>query len=216
MKKIIIGLVLVFIGLFAVKTSVFAFNHIDMLEDYKVKVFSDKKKAKKYYKKVLNKHWDDVNKSALRESYEKLTKSQKKAANKGAGISNVDDDESLKKFVIWALTEGSTTENMANLDLNKVKSKFNCKSFKFLHPYWVVLEILAPILVILFGTFDFVKSVMGSDEQKIIAARKKFPKRMIAGALMFFAFTIISIACGISANKAVNDTSLIRCIVTGK
>lgn len=94
--------------------------------------------------------------------------------------------------------------------------KIKCKDVKFLHKYWVVIEILAPILVIVFGSFDFFSSVISSNEEKIKAARKKFPKRVVAAILIYAAFSIVSIIASISTNDNASDTSLIRCIVNGK
>lgn len=91
-----------------------------------------------------------------------------------------------------------------------------CKDIDYLHKIWVVIEIAAPILVIVFGSFDFFAAIIAGDEKKMLDARKKFPKRLIAAIFIFMAFTIVNIVIGTSRNKGVKDNTLIKCIVNGK
>ena len=67
----------------------------------------------------------------------------------------------------------------------------------------------------LFGTFDFISSIVAGDEEKIKKARKKFPKRIVAAILLILSSLIVSIIVNISTNDSVNDDSLIRCIING-
>lgn len=106
-------------------------------------------------------------------------------------------------------------EQKLDIDVGKGYA-VKCEDVKVLHKYWLAIEIITPILVILFGSIDFVISIMSSDQQKIIAARKKFPKRLIAGFGIFIAFTIVSIVVSISKNNSANKTTLIECIVNGE
>lgn len=102
------------------------------------------------------------------------------------------------------------------IDEKVKKTDLKCDDVKFLHDYWVVIEIAAPILLIVFGSADFLIAVIASDEQKMKKAISKFPKRMIAALLVFLVFTIVQILVGISQEDSVKDTSLIKCIVSGK
>ena len=48
------------------------------------------------------------------------------------------------------------------------------------------LKIIAPILVIAFGSLDFVKATVAMDDKGMKTAMNKFPKRLIAAAALFF------------------------------
>ena len=95
------------------------------------------------------------------------------------------------------------------------KASIDCDEVKVFHQYWLGIEILTPILVILFGTWDFIKSIISGDEKKIIEARRRFPKRLIAGFLVFLVFAIVSIIVSVSKNSDASKTTLIECIVNG-
>lgn len=90
--------------------------------------------------------------------------------------------------------------------------KANCDDVSFLHKFYMILRIMAPILVILFGTIDYAKSVIGEDEKKILEARKKFPKRLILLILFILVPFIIEILIDLFS---VSDTSLMRCVIKG-
>ena len=118
-------------------------------------------------------------------------------------------EQTIKKYSI-------NVTNAPTLDVSVGQSyKITCKDVKFLHPIWIAIEIIAPILVIVLGSFDMVRSIISGDEAKITKARNRFPNRLIAGILIFLAFSITSIIVNISRNDNVNDTSIIKCIVNG-
>lgn len=89
--------------------------------------------------------------------------------------------------------------------------KAKCEDVEFLHSIYVAMRIIAPILVILLGTFDFTKSVMAADEQKILEARKKFPKRLI----LLILFILVPIIINVIVGTFDGETSLMKCIISG-
>lgn len=101
------------------------------------------------------------------------------------------------------------------LKLSFNNAKLQCSDVISLHKYWVLLEIIAPILVVLFGSIDYLTSIIASDEDKIMKARKKFPNRLIAAVLLILASVIINVVVNISTNESVNDDSLMKCIING-
>lgn len=110
--------------------------------------------------------------------------------------------------------------NISTTGVNKLNLQYGtytikCSDVQDLHTYWVVIKILAPILVILFGSADFLISVVSGDEEKIKKARNKFPKRLIAALLIFVSVTIISILVSISSNADVKNTKLLDCVLNG-
>ena len=89
--------------------------------------------------------------------------------------------------------------------------KVQCEDVEMLHFIYAAMRIIAPILVIVFGMFDYTKSVFAADEQKILEARKKFPKRLILLILFILVPLIIDLILGVFGP----DTSLMKCIISG-
>lgn len=48
-----------------------------------------------------------------------------------------------------------------------------------------VIQIAAPIALIIWGSLDFLKGIIAADNNKIIAARKPFIQRLISAVLIF-------------------------------
>ena len=94
--------------------------------------------------------------------------------------------------------------------------KVECSDISYLHQFWVAIEIIAPILVIAFGSLDFAKSVIAGDEKKIKDSRTNFVKRLVAAILLILTFAIVSVLVNLTNNDDVKDTSLIKCIVDGE
>lgn len=55
------------------------------------------------------------------------------------------------------------------------------------------LKILVPLAIIAFGIVDFVKAVLSSDDKAIKSATVSLAKRMIAGVVIFFIPTIVTV-----------------------
>ena len=98
-----------------------------------------------------------------------------------------------------------------NIDFKK-KYELTCDDVEVFRVLYLIIEISAPILVILFGSIDYAKAVMASDVEKMQKIKKNFPKRL--GLLLLFVFIplIISIILGQFSNL---DTKLMNCIVNG-
>lgn len=89
----------------------------------------------------------------------------------------------------------------------------DCDDFQELHTIYNILRIIAPILVILFGTLDYAKAVIASDVEKIEKSKKQFPKRLILLVLFIMIPFIISFLIGTFSSL---DTNIAKCIVNGK
>ncbi|MBO5183013.1 MAG: hypothetical protein J6B64_01305 [Bacilli bacterium] len=127
-------------------------------------------------------------------------------------------DKNIKK--IEKYSSKITSELRDNLQsvsapLSKIKFepyKVRCEDVAFLHTIYKIMVIAAPILVILLGSLDYAKSVMASDEKKIVEFRKKLPKRIILLVL----FILVPLIVSSILNIADMDTTLIYCVVNGK
>ena len=95
--------------------------------------------------------------------------------------------------------------------------KIKCSDVEIFHTIYVILQIVAPIAVILFGSFDYAKAVMASDIEKMEKAKKKFPKRLLLVLLFVFVPIIINAILSLysmSTDKDI-DTSLMYCVIKG-
>lgn len=61
----------------------------------------------------------------------------------------------------------------------------------------MLIQVVVPILLIIWGMIDFAKSVIGGDEDKIKAGQKVFIKRLIAAVLVFLVVTIVKLLIGL-------------------
>lgn len=91
--------------------------------------------------------------------------------------------------------------------------KVKCSDVKIFHKYYVMLEIIAPIAVILFGTLDYAKAVISSDVEKMEKSKKKFPKRILA--LVIFVLVPVIVSLLVNSFSGTN-ADLMRCIINGK
>ncbi len=89
--------------------------------------------------------------------------------------------------------------------------KAKCEDVVIFHTIYKIMTIMAPILVIVFGSLDYAKAVMASDEKKMEESKKKFPKRLLLLVLFVAIPTIISIILSFSNG----ETTLMHCVING-
>ena len=70
-----------------------------------------------------------------------------------------------------------------------------------------VIQVVVPILLIIWGMLDFAKSVIGGDEDKIKAGQKLFIKRIIAAIIVFLVITITQLVVVTVGNVGGNDAN---------
>lgn len=70
------------------------------------------------------------------------------------------------------------------------------------------IKILAPILLILFGSIDFAKAVLTDDDKALKKATGDFVKRAIAAATLFFVPLIVNLLLGLDGIKDVVGEAL--------
>lgn len=110
-------------------------------------------------------------------------------------------------------TRPTKTSSDIDIIINK-KTNFKCSDVKHLTSIWMFLRIVSPFLVVLFGSLDFIKAVIASDEKKIKESRGKFVKRLIAFVLLILLpFMIQFIFERIGTNGSQN-MCLVKCITT--
>lgn len=68
------------------------------------------------------------------------------------------------------------------------------------HLIVVAIQVVVPILLIIWGMIDFAKSIIGQDEDKIKAGQKTFMRRLIAAVVVFLVVTIVNLAINLAAS----------------
>lgn len=69
-----------------------------------------------------------------------------------------------------------------------------------IHLIVVAIQVVVPILLIIWGMIDFAKAIIGQDEDKIKAGQKTFIKRLIAAVVVFLIVTIVQLAINLAAS----------------
>lgn len=75
------------------------------------------------------------------------------------------------------------------------------------HLIVVAIQVVVPILLIIWGMIDFAKAIIGQDEDKIKAGQKLFMKRLIAAVIVFLVVTIVQLLINVAAGIAEGDAS---------
>lgn len=72
------------------------------------------------------------------------------------------------------------------------------------------IQIIVPILLIIWGMLDLGKAVMAQKEDEIKKGQQTFIKRLVAAAIVFFVVVIVKLVIGLVAGT--NSTGITGCI----
>ena len=75
----------------------------------------------------------------------------------------------------------------------------------------LIAEVAVPILLVLFGAFDFVKGMVSAKDDDIIGKRKLFVKRLIMGAMVFFIISGTKLLTSVVTDN-VSSSNISNCI----
>jgi len=111
----------------------------------------------------------------------------------------------------------------ANIDLNAL---YRCGNLDFefsgtfpylVHTIITIIKIVVPILLIIFGMLDLMKGITAQKEDEIKKGQQIFIKRLIAGALVFFVFTIVQLIISFVAddNEKSDIMTCAQCFING-
>lgn len=117
--------------------------------------------------------------------------------------------EKLEDEITYSLSKISTTIDIDGVTFEPYRIK--CEDVVIFHTVYKIMTIMAPILVIVFGSLDYAKAVMSSNEKKMEESKKKFPKRLLLLVLFVAIPTIISIILSFSNG----ETTLMHCVING-
>lgn len=77
-------------------------------------------------------------------------------------------------------------------------SEFDCESLigeemiSFINKGMNIIKLIVPLLLIVFGVFDFVKAIFASNDDEIKKAQKSFIKRLIIAVIIFFSPILVN------------------------
>lgn len=82
---------------------------------------------------------------------------------------------------------------------------------KTIHVVYLFVQVAVPVLLVVFGSIDFLKSVIGSKEDEIKKGQQIFIKRLIYGIIVFFVFSIVKIVISFAADSKGRGLKIIHC-----
>lgn len=65
-----------------------------------------------------------------------------------------------------------------------------------------IIQIVVPILLILWGAFDLAKAVIASDDKEIKGATSKLIRRAVVAAAVFFIVTLVTVVMNLVTSSA--------------
>lgn len=78
-----------------------------------------------------------------------------------------------------------------------------------IHIIILVLQIIIPVLLVLFGTIDFLRAVTAGKDDEIKKGQKTFISRLIAAVIVFFIIAFVKLIINFAAGDEAAD--IIKC-----
>lgn len=78
------------------------------------------------------------------------------------------------------------------------------------HTVILVLQIVVPVLLVIFGMIDMIKAITAGKEDEIKKAQGTFVRRLIMGALVFFVIVIVKLIFNFATNN--DEQGLWNCV----
>ena len=101
---------------------------------------------------------------------------------------------------VFASANAQGCSDIADIDIKIVNA---------VHTVIFAIQIIVPVLLVIFGSIDFVKAIVASKEDEIKKGQQIFIKRLIAGVLVFFIIAIVKLIVGfVSSGDDEKDTIL--------
>ena len=123
---------------------------------------------------------------------------------------NPDYDEPEVKDVRRLSNGDSVTYSCGSQFITGIPSQLP-KFGRFIYNF---LLFLVPLLLIILGTIDLVKSIVGGKEDEIKKGQQVFIKRLINGLIVFFTFAFIKLLVSVVFPKSSRVIQCVDCIIT--
>lgn len=109
-------------------------------------------------------------------------------------------------------------ESIAGCDAflgNSAKLSIDVKIAKTVHIIVLVIQIVVPVLLVVFGMIDLIKAVISGKDDEIKKNQMTFVKRLIAAAIVFFVFVIVKLVVSFVADDSKNMMNCVNCFING-
>lgn len=77
-----------------------------------------------------------------------------------------------------------------------------------------LLQVLVPILLIIFGMIDLLKGITAQKEEEVKKGQQMFIKRLISGALVFFVFALVKLVISLTADSGNVIIECVECLIS--
>lgn len=110
----------------------------------------------------------------------------------------------------------NTTQNVTSSSVYTGNFKF-CdedgvlKTFQIVGYLITLIKVLVPLLLIIFGSIDFGKAIVASDDKAIQSAARMLVIRAVGGIIIFFIPTIINAVTGLISNWSSVESEFTNC-----
>lgn len=114
---------------------------------------------------------------------------------------------------------------MMFLDAIDVKGLYKCGSLSLefsgtipymVHTIVVLIKIVVPVLLIIFGMLDLGKAVVAAKEDEIKKGQQTFIKRAVTAVIVFFVIQVVQLLISFVSNKDSDIVNCFNCFVNGK
>lgn len=116
--------------------------------------------------------------------------------------------KNMKKIIMFLLLM------LPSMNVYAEENMLTCNDISHVTQVYTSLRIIAPFLLIIFGSIDFFKAITAGDQKKQQEARSKFPKRVIAFLLLIIVPFFVHFIVTTFGRINVENTSLFCCVVT--
>lgn len=95
--------------------------------------------------------------------------------------------------------------------------KMDIKLPDTVHLIILILQIAVPVILVVFGSIDFIKALTSQKDDEIKKGQKTFISRLIAGVIIFFVVAIVKLVIGFAAGDDASDIiNCADCFLSGK
>ncbi len=105
----------------------------------------------------------------------------------GSNFGTMSGDKIIRNGVVYTKEGSETTTSNDNGPCSRLKSPL-----KFIGYILLIVKIIIPLILIVFGIIDLFKAVTGGKDGEIAKSLKSFVFRLIGGVAIFFVPTIVS------------------------
>lgn len=81
---------------------------------------------------------------------------------------------------------------------------------RVVHIFYLGLQIVVPVLLIIFGMIDLIKAIVAGKEDEIKKHQMTFIRRLITAVLVFFVFAVVKLVVNLAADD--NKESILNCV----